>query len=117
MANLAKRLSTNAEGDFFVDSTCIDCDQCREIAPQVFGDGGSHASVVHQPGSPEALGRTLKALVTCPVGAIGSRSRYPLGPAIAALPEALEDEVHFCGFASENSFGASSYLIVRKEGN
>jgi glyoxylase-like metal-dependent hydrolase (beta-lactamase superfamily II) len=29
----------------------------------------------------------------------------------------VEEDVHFCGFASPDSFGASSYLIVREEGN
>ena len=38
MANLEKRLPENVPGDFFVDSTCIDCDACRQIAPAVFGD-------------------------------------------------------------------------------
>lgn len=38
MANPNKRVPENAPGDFFVDSTCIDCDTCRQIAPQVFGE-------------------------------------------------------------------------------
>src|SRR6516164_9528503 len=38
MANLRKRVPENAPGDFFVDSTCIDCDACRQIAPSVFGE-------------------------------------------------------------------------------
>jgi glyoxylase-like metal-dependent hydrolase (beta-lactamase superfamily II) len=29
----------------------------------------------------------------------------------------INDNVYFCGFASESSYGASSYLIVRPEGN
>jgi glyoxylase-like metal-dependent hydrolase (beta-lactamase superfamily II) len=29
----------------------------------------------------------------------------------------VEENVYFCGFASESSYGASSYLIVRPEGN
>src|SRR5262249_10808736 len=32
-------------------------------------------------------------------------------------PELIDDNVYFCGFASESSYGASSYLIVRPEGN
>jgi hypothetical protein len=36
MANPKKRVPENVPGDFFVDSTCIDCDTCRQIAPQVF---------------------------------------------------------------------------------
>ncbi|MBI3934831.1 MAG: MBL fold metallo-hydrolase [Acidobacteria bacterium] len=117
MANLAQRLPTNIAGDFFVDSTCIDCDQCREIAPQVFGDGDGHASVLRQPDSEPMLQGALRALVTCPVGAIGSEQRHPLSPIVSGFPEPVAENVHFCGFASPHSFGASSYLIVRKEGN
>jgi glyoxylase-like metal-dependent hydrolase (beta-lactamase superfamily II) len=38
---------------------------------------------------------------------------------VASLPEAVtpDGSVLFCGYASESSFGASSYLIRRPEGN
>ena len=36
MADLKKKLSTNVAGDFFVDSTCINCDTCRQLAPATF---------------------------------------------------------------------------------
>lgn len=117
MADRAKRLSTNAAGDFFVDSTCIDCDQCRELAPEVFGDGDGHASVLQQPGSSDSLQAALRALVTCPVGAIGTDQKHALSPVVAGFPQPIADNVHFCGFASPDSFGASSYFILRKEGN
>ena len=117
MANPAQRLPTNIPGEFFVDSTCIDCDQCREIAPEVFHDAEDHASVFRQPDSPARIRGALRALVTCPVGAIGSEQKHDLGPAVASFPERIEDNVYFCGFAAESSFGASSYLIVRPEGN
>jgi ferredoxin len=29
MANPGRRVPENVPGDFFVDSTCIDCDACR----------------------------------------------------------------------------------------
>jgi hypothetical protein len=37
MANPKKRVPENVSGDFFVDTTCIDCDTCRQIGPQVSG--------------------------------------------------------------------------------
>lgn len=117
MADKAQRLSHNAPGDFFVDGTCIDCDQCRAIAPAVFRDAGSEATVYRQPDSPALLHRALQALVTCPVGSIGTEQRHEVSPAVASFPEPIEDNVCFCGFAAANSYGASSYLIVRKEGN
>jgi hypothetical protein len=57
------------------------------------------------------------ALVTCPTGSIGTRGQRDLSEAIAAYPEPLGEGIHFCGFASEDTFGGSSYLIVRPEGN
>jgi glyoxylase-like metal-dependent hydrolase (beta-lactamase superfamily II)/ferredoxin len=117
MANPAKRLASNVSGDFFVDSTCIDCDQCRELAPAVFGDGDGHAIVLRQPDSPVALRAALRALVTCPVGAIGAVQKHALAPVVESFPEPIAENVHFCGFASPDSFGASSYLIVREQGN
>ena len=36
MANPKKRVPENVPGDFFVDSTSIDCDACRQIAIRHF---------------------------------------------------------------------------------
>jgi 4Fe-4S single cluster domain of Ferredoxin I len=49
MANLHKRVSENISGDLFVDSTCIDCDTCRQLAPAVFGEADDHVFVQAQP--------------------------------------------------------------------
>lgn len=38
MAKINKQVPENVPGDFFVDSTCIDCDACRQIAPTVFAE-------------------------------------------------------------------------------
>src|SRR5262249_19877879 len=57
------------------------------------------------------------ALVACPTGSIGTRSKQNLQPAIQAFPELVADNVYFCGYASPNSYGAASYLIKRAEGN
>ena len=32
MANKTERLTENVPGPWYVDSTCIDCDLCRELA-------------------------------------------------------------------------------------
>lgn len=117
MADLRKRLEANTPGEFFVDSSCIDCDLCRQIAPAVFRAEGE-ASVVHrQPCTDAECRRAEIALLTCPTASIGTLAKRNLNAAIESLPERIEDDVHFCGFASENSFGGSSYLIVRPEGN
>ncbi len=117
MARLHDRLPDNAEGEFFVDSTCIDCAVCRNVAPRSFGRSErAGASVVTlQPASPHEVLRAKMALVSCPTSSIGSRSKLPVDDAIDAFPEPLGDDIYFCGFASESSYGAQSYLIVRPE--
>ena len=51
MARSADRLPENAQGDLFVDASCIDCDTCREIAPEIFSRASRGVSyVANQPG-------------------------------------------------------------------
>jgi glyoxylase-like metal-dependent hydrolase (beta-lactamase superfamily II)/ferredoxin len=117
MANLNRAYVENVPGTFFVDETCIDCDQCRQIAPDVFKEEADHSVVFQQPSSPAETQRAALALVTCPTGSIGTRNKFDLRPAAAAYPEHVDDNVYFCGYAAANSYGASSYLITRPEGN
>ena len=117
MAAIRKRRPENTAGAFYVDSTCIDCDQCRQIAPESFSRAGEQSAVHAQPATAEATRAALAALVTCPVGSIGTATKHDARIGMAAFPQPLESGVHFCGFAAESSFGASSYLIVRPGGN
>ena len=113
MAQLARRLSENVDGEFFVDASRIDCDACRQIAPATFRDHGGQSSVYTQPGTPRERQRALMALIACPTASIGTASRLSARTAARAFPEQIADNVHFCGYTSEASFGAWSYLIVR----
>ena len=117
MANTKRAYAENVPGDFFVDNTCIDCDLCRQIAPPVFREESDHSIVYRQPGTAAESHSAGMALVACPTGSIGTRRKLDLRPAVAAYPELIEEDVYFCGFASPNSYGASSYFIVRPEGN
>ena len=71
MANPRKRVPENVPGDFFVDSTCIDCDACRQIAPAVFAEAASTSFVKAQPVASADRRRALQALLACPTGSIG----------------------------------------------
>jgi ferredoxin len=119
MAHVDDCLAENAEGNFFVDASCIDCAVCRNVAPSTFArsERAGASVVAHQPLDAAAVLRAKMALVACPVSAIGARTKLPLADAVGAFPEPLGDGVYFCGFASERSYGAQSYLIVRPEGN
>jgi glyoxylase-like metal-dependent hydrolase (beta-lactamase superfamily II)/ferredoxin len=117
MARLADRLPENTEGDLFVDSSCIDCATCREMIPSVYAQGDGFSYVHRQPGTPEEAHRALMALVACPTGSIGSASKPGMKAALEAFPEKVVDDVFFCGFTSEASFGAWSYLVTLPGGN
>ena len=117
MAQAALRIAENVAGDFFVDSTCIDCDACRQIAPAVFHDIGSQSAVHHQPANGEELLAAQKALIACPTASIGSASKHDMARALASYPELIDDDVDRCGYTAESSFGAFSYLVRRDSGN
>ncbi|HVO93685.1 MAG TPA: MBL fold metallo-hydrolase [Terriglobales bacterium] len=107
----------NVPGEFFVDTNCIDCPTCRQIAPTVFGDAVDQPVVARQPTSGEETRQALMALVSCPAASIGTRSPMDVGPALAVLPQLLAEDVYYCGYASPDAFGAHSYFIHCAEGN
>jgi glyoxylase-like metal-dependent hydrolase (beta-lactamase superfamily II)/ferredoxin len=115
MAKVARRLPQNVGDDFFVDDTCIDCDACRQIAPATFRDHGEQSSVYRQPGSDEETRLALMSLVACPTASIGTTRQHNMRVGIDAFPSPIAENVYFCGYTSEASFGAWSYLIVRPE--
>jgi len=115
MANPSRRLAENVPGDFYVDDSCIDCDACRQIAPAVFRDHGDQSSVFRQPESEGEVLGALKALVACPTSSIGTTREYDARLGVEAFPDRVDANVFFCGFTSESSFGAWSYLVVRRD--
>ncbi|MGE0736179.1 MAG: MBL fold metallo-hydrolase [Alphaproteobacteria bacterium] len=118
MASLDQRLPVNVAGDFFVDATCIDCGTCRWVAPESFDAVGEKSRVYRQPANdPAARLRAEMALIACPVAAIGTESKHDLAPARGAFPEPLAEEVYYCGYHAEASYGAAAYLIRRPGGN
>lgn len=113
MAQISQRLPENIGGEFYVDASCIDCDACRQIAPATFRDHGGQSSVYRQPQNPGEQHRALMALVACPTASIGTTTRRSAKSGVDAFPVHVVDDIYFCGFTSEASFGAWSYLIVR----
>lgn len=74
MANPADKLPENVSGAYYVDSNCIDCDQCRETAPTIFArdPDSCHSFVQRQPSTPRDVALAEEALAACPSQAIGS---------------------------------------------
>jgi len=74
MANLQDKTPENVPGRYYVDNTCIDCDMCREIAPQIFRrhDDGAYSYVYRQPVTQEEIAVAEEALAHCPTETIGN---------------------------------------------
>ncbi|THU62407.1 hypothetical protein C4D60_Mb01t04820 [Musa balbisiana] len=112
----------NVEGEFFVDHRCIDCDTCRWMAPETFTRVDGMSAVTRQPSCEEERVKALQALLSCPTSSIHTekptkeileiQKMFPLPIDEKKLPG-----IYHCGFHSERSYGATSYLITHPEGN
>jgi glyoxylase-like metal-dependent hydrolase (beta-lactamase superfamily II)/ferredoxin len=118
MAHLNLRRPQNISGDLYVDSSCIDCDTCRWMTPEVFNRAGGQSAVYHQPANQAERLRSLQALLACPTSSIGTVEKpKDIKDAQLSFPIPVAENVYHCGYHSENSYGAASYLIERPEGN
>jgi len=73
MAEIKKRLSENVPGKYYIDSECINCDLCVEIAPVFFktGSASGNQHVYKQPMLPSDILKVKEAIDSCPTEAIG----------------------------------------------
>ena len=121
MARLQKRRPENVSGPFYVDSSCIDCGTCWQWDPQHFEDHGDQARVWAQPQPGAETERALLAAQACPVAAIGAPPALLRQTPAQGFPSLITrhpaGDVYYCGWAARSSYGASSYLVVRPQGN
>ena len=66
MSQIVIRRSTG--GKYYVDNQCIDCDLCRETAPNNFtrSDDGGYSYVYKQPSTPDEENQCKEAKEGCP---------------------------------------------------
>ena len=116
MARVDLRHRDNADGDWFVDTRCIDCGTCRDIAPEIFRDHWGSTVVHRQPDAADDTQAWLAAQA-CPTTSIGTISRRPRPGRL--YPREVEPGagVFDLGYCSEDSFGASAWFVQRPAGN
>ena len=73
MADEENKYEDNVSGKFYVDDQCIDCDLCRETAPDHFkrNDDGGYSFLFNQPTDEDEETLCKEAMEGCPVEAIG----------------------------------------------
>ena len=116
MARTDLRHPANAAGEWFVDTRCIDCGTCRDIAPGLFADDGGCSIVAEQPTAEAELGAWLAAQA-CPTSSIGTVSRLVRPGRLYPWEVERGSGVWDLGYCSEDSFGASAWLATRPAGN
>lgn len=74
MADKQLKTPENVPGKYYVDNTCIDCDLCRNIAPNSFTrhDEGGYSIVFKQPETEEEKAQAEEARASCPTETIGN---------------------------------------------
>ena len=113
-----RRRDENEPGRFYVDSSCIDCDTCRWMAPGTYGRAEGASYVKRQPRTDGEVADALAAVVACPTGSIRLETpeprvrdvRFPR-PIDASLPH-----VYHLGYHCAASFGATPYLLHAPHG-
>ena len=93
MARLEDRHDGGADGDWFVDDRCIDCDAARQVAPGLIirnaADGNS--LFVRQPQTDEEIEMAWRAAMVCPTRSVGHATlKRPPSP---VFPHDLGDSV------------------------
>ena len=73
MADPQDKVAGQVDGRYYVDSQCIDCDLCRETAPDNYmrNDEEGYSYVFKQPETPDEEELCRDAMDNCPVEAIG----------------------------------------------
>ena len=85
MAERTERLTQNAAGAYYVDSSCVDCDLCRNTAPDFFrrDDEIGMSIVYRQPSTPEERALAEEAKTECPSESIGNDGITQSTPALS----------------------------------
>ena len=106
---------------FWINERCINCGTCWQFDPQHYAPAGDRAQVHCQPLGSDARVQALLARQACPVAAIETDIRPAQPPVLHGFPALIHShpagDVHYCGWASRQSFGACSWLITRADGN
>jgi glyoxylase-like metal-dependent hydrolase (beta-lactamase superfamily II) len=113
VARLDQRHPAGADGPWFVDDRCIDCDASRQVAPGLIvrnpADGVS--VFARQPATGAEVAMAWRAVLVCPTRSVGHETVRQPPPGV--FPHDLGDGVHRLGHNAESSFGAHAYLVVR----
>jgi len=115
MTNKRARHPDNASGDWYVDTSCIDCGASCNVAPGLIVRSGGQSVFARQPKGALEEEAAWRAAIVCPTASV--RTEFVRKAPKSLYPHELGPGVYRCGYNSRKSFGAHSYFVVRQSGN
>ena len=116
MADRRRANPLDKGGGWFVDSTCIDCDVARQLAPGLIeADARGLSYFARPPQGAEEEAQAWRALLACPTGSIGAPPGAKPPPGV--FPHEVAPGVFLLGYNARDSFGANAYFVRRPAGN
>jgi glyoxylase-like metal-dependent hydrolase (beta-lactamase superfamily II) len=115
MAQYSRRHPENADGPWFVDDSCFNCDASRQCAPGLLAERGDQSIFIRQPSTPEEVLAATRAMLICPTASIGVVGAKP--DTEGAFPLEVAEGLYLCGYASPKAYGANAWFVQRAAGN
>ena len=109
---MRQRHPSNASGDWFVDTDCINCKAAQTVAPGLIVERDGQSVFDHQPATDEERILAWRARLLCPTASVHAEHAAP--PHAAVFPEPMTDRVWRLGYNARHSWGAHSFLIERR---
>ena len=115
MTNERSRHPDNARGDWYVDTSCIDCGASCNVAPGLLVRSGGQSVFARQPNGALEEEAAWRASIVCPTASVRTDSGRKAPKNL--YPHELGPGVFRCGYNSRKSFGAHSYFVVWQSRN
>lgn len=113
MADARRRHPQDVGGAWFADTTCIACDVARLLAPGLIAEDARGLSwFTREPATDQERAQAWRAMLACPSASIGGPK-----PPRDVFPWELTPGVWMLGYNARHSFGATSWMITRPDGN
>jgi glyoxylase-like metal-dependent hydrolase (beta-lactamase superfamily II) len=112
---MRQRHPSNAAGDWYVDTDCINCKAAQMVAPGLIVERDGQSVFARQPATKEEFDMAWRARLLCPTSSV--RTEAPAAVHEEVFPEWMTENVWRLGYNARNSWGAHSFLIKRDSGN
>jgi glyoxylase-like metal-dependent hydrolase (beta-lactamase superfamily II) len=112
---MAERHPANAPGEWYIDTSCIDCGASRTVAPGLIVEAGGQCVFARQPETEADRLLAWRARLLCPTASVHTEHKDEAPE--AAFPEEMTRGIYRLGYNARASWGAHSFFVPRRAGN